>query len=167
MSANNSVCFGDIVAGRLSDAELHFLGDVIDLLHAAADGRVSFVVAMTSLLQDLKAIRKSDWDIASVVGPDAPSTIRTAKLREGGAGSPPPSTEERELLEDFEGLVEFAVRNGISLPSLLASLMHDLIELSTYGWNLQTAKADFFRPKATGWAKLNREPAPVSDDVTE
>lgn len=167
MSANNSLYFGDIVVGRLSDAELHFLGEVLDLLRAAADGRVAFAAAMTSLLQDLKTIRKNDWDVASVVGPAAQSNVRTAKLGEGSAGSFPPSSEERDLLEDFEGLVEFAVRNGISMPSLLASLMHDLIELSTYGWNLETAKADSFRPKATGWARLNREPAPVADDVAE
>jgi hypothetical protein len=167
MSSNSLAHFGETVAGRLSDAELLFLGQVQDLLRAAADGRVPFVAAMTNLLQDLKTIRRNDWDVNAVVGPGSHSSVRTATLPDTCAGRMQPSFAERELLEDFSGLIEFAVRNGISMLSLLASLAHDLVELSTYGWNLDTAKADCFRPKATGWAKLNRDPVPDANETLE
>jgi hypothetical protein len=167
MSANASTFFGEVVVGRFSEPELAFLGQVEQLLRGALAGRVPFNVAMTNLLQDLKAIRKSNWDVTAVAGPNTFSAVRTATLPESTPPRSMPSAEQRELLEDFSGLIEFAVRNGISILSLMASLAHDLVELSTYGWDLNAAKADCFRPKATGWARLNREPIADIDETVE
>ena len=167
MSSNSLAHFGETVAGRLSDAELLFLGQVQDLLRAAADGRVPFVAAMTNLLQDLKTIRRNDWDVNAVVGSAKCSAIRMATLPENSPVRANPSPEQRDLLLDFYGLIDFAVRNGVSVLSLLASLTHDLVELSTYGWDLDAAKTDGFRPNAAGWAKLNDEPVSESDEVAE
>lgn len=167
MSGHASAVFGEVVAGRFSEPELAFLGQAEQLLRAATAGRVPFNVAMTSLLHDLKAIRKSNWDFTAVTGPNTSSAVRAATLPESSPPRSTPTAEQRELLEDFSGLIEFAVRNGISVLSLLASLIHDLVELSTYGWDLNAAKADCFRPKATGWAKLNREPVADIDETVE
>ena len=166
MSAHISAQFDEAATGRLSESELAFLGSVRDLLRAAIDGRVPFTATMANLLEDLKAIRRSDWDVGASVGPGKPSAVRRAILPDSAPARAKASPSQRELLEDFAGLIEFSVRNGISVVSLLASITHDLVELSTYGWNLDAASADCFRPNATGWAKLNQEPAGGEPDET-
>ena len=147
-------------AERLSEPEIRFLTKVQGLVQATADGRVPFFAAMTNLLVDLKAVRKNDWDIER-------SAVGTATLDNDGSVQMHPSPAEREFLDDLSGLIDFSVRNGISISSLLASLTHDLVELSTYDWSLEKAKADGFLPKVTGWAKLNREPLEEMDEGVE
>ena len=73
-----------------------------------------------------------------------------------------PMTEaEIELCRDFQGLIDFAIRNGLSFMLVLGILSHDIQGIAQGGWSLEAARKNGFLPKATDWAKIN------ADDVGE
>lgn len=84
---------------------------------------------------------------------------RVERLRKGFEG--PMSEAEIELLRDFQGVIDFAIRNGLSFALVLSILSHDLNGIAQHGFSLEAAKKSGFPPKATGWSKID------SDDVGE
>jgi hypothetical protein len=73
----------------------------------------------------------------------------------------PMSDAELELLRDFQGFIDSAIRNGLSFPLVLSILSHDINRIVHDGSSLEAARRNGFLPKATGWAKLS------ADDVGE
>jgi hypothetical protein len=84
---------------------------------------------------------------------------RVESLRQRFNG--PMSDDEVELLRDFQGLIDFAIRNGLSFTLVLSILSHDIQGIAQGGWSLEAAKKSAFSPKAAGWSKIN------ADDVGE
>ena len=87
------------------------------------------------------------------------TTERVEGLRKRFDG--PMSEAEIELLRDFQGVIDFAIRNGLSFALVFSILSHDLNGIVQHGFSLEDAKKSGFLPKAAGWAKLN------VDDVGE
>lgn len=71
--------------------------------------------------------------------------------------SGPMTEEEGDFLRDVQGMIEFAIRNGLSFPMIVAAISHDLNEIARNGFDLNGAKARGFRPKVTGASKLSEE----------
>jgi hypothetical protein len=77
------------------------------------------------------------------------------RLRKGFAG--PLSAQEIEFLGDAQAFIEFSIRNGLSFPTVVANLGHDLNDLSREMFDLPAALAKGFRPKVAGYSKLTPE----------
>ena len=69
----------------------------------------------------------------------------------------PMTEEEVDFLRDVQGMIAFAIRNGLSFASIVAALGHDINEIARSGFDLKQAKARGFRPKVTGASKLSEE----------
>jgi hypothetical protein len=164
MSLLKSLQSGEPLSDDLSPEQLLFLESVRHLLRAALDGRIPFVLAMTSLLVDLRELRNADWELRAVVGQDAQSKVAYANKVAGDRGRVQPCTWERELMEDFDGLIDYSIKNGIGFFSLVSVLAHDTSALANYEWNPEKAKADFFVPRAVGWSKRNHAPIGDAED---
>jgi hypothetical protein len=68
----------------------------------------------------------------------------------------PMSGAEIEMLRDMQAFIGFAVRNGLSFAFVMANLGHDVNALVTrYGFDLESASADGFKPKVSGYSKLD------------
>jgi hypothetical protein len=78
---------------------------------------------------------------------------RVEKLRQVFGG--PMSAEDVAFLRDIQGMIEWAIKNGLSLPVVVATLAHDVNELSRHGFNLKDAKEQGFRPKIDGYAHVD------------
>lgn len=76
-------------------------------------------------------------------------------LRQGFVG--PLSEKETEFLRDVQGFIEFAMRNGLSFPMIVASVGHDFNFISREGFDLSAAKAAGYLPKVTGYSKVTSE----------
>lgn len=77
------------------------------------------------------------------------------RLRQGFMG--PLSEKETEFLRDVQGFIEFAIRNGLSFPMIVASVGHDFNNLSREGFDLSAVKATGFLPKVTGYSKISAD----------
>jgi hypothetical protein len=66
----------------------------------------------------------------------------------------PMSDAEIEFLRDVQGLIEFAIRNGLSFRSILFPLMHDIGEIRLHGWDYLAARKDGFYPAVSGFSGL-------------
>jgi hypothetical protein len=60
-----------------------------------------------------------------------------------------------EVLRDMQAFIDFAIRNGLSFPFVVANLGHDVNGLARYGFDLETAGADQFKPKVTGYSNID------------
>ena len=68
----------------------------------------------------------------------------------------PMSDNEVQFLRDMEGLITFAIANGLSFPLVLNMITHDLDEIARRGGSLDSLSQGF-RPKMTGFADINQE----------
>jgi hypothetical protein len=156
MSSANLTASQEKFGGQMSTGEVSFLRSVRDLLRAVIDARTPFFAALAYLLTDLREIRKhgSDADAAFASG-WKPAIASAIVLTDAASTRAKPSDAERAFLEDIDGLIDYAMRNGVSFASVFSALTHDVGEVAAYGWSLEKAKADCFTPKVTGWAKKN------------
>ena len=76
----------------------------------------------------------------------------------------PMSAEDTEFLRDVQAFIEFAIRNGLTFPVVVANLSQDLNNLSREGFDLSAAKANGFRPKVTGYSKITPDDFGDSED---
>ncbi len=76
----------------------------------------------------------------------------------------PMSAEEIEFLRDAQAFIEFAIRNGLNFPVVIANLSQDLNNLSREGLDLSAAKANGFRPKVAGYSKITPDDFGDSED---
>ena len=76
----------------------------------------------------------------------------------------PMSEAEIKLLRDFQGVIDFAIRNGLSFLLVLSILSHDIDGIMRHGFSLESALKQAFLPKATGWAKKNAEDVGEPDE---
>lgn len=64
------------------------------------------------------------------------------------------SEQEVAFLDDLQGFIAYAVRNGMSFPMVAAVLSQDINELFRFGFDLDSAKAREFRPKVAGFSRI-------------
>jgi hypothetical protein len=69
----------------------------------------------------------------------------------------PISPGETEFLRDVQAFIEFAIRNRLNFPLVVANLSHDFNNLSREGFKLSPAKANGFHPKVSGYSKITSE----------
>jgi hypothetical protein len=92
----------------------------------------------------------------------AKATELADRLRKHFEG--PMSAEEIEFLRDAQAFIEFAIRNGLNFPVVVANLGHDFSNLSREGFDLSSAKANGFLPKVSGYSKITSEDFGDSED---
>jgi hypothetical protein len=68
--------------------------------------------------------------------------------------SGPMTEKEVNFLRDFEGLVEFAIRNGLTFPMVMAAIGNDVNEVFRHGLSIDKALASGFRPQTSGYREL-------------
>jgi len=89
--------------------------------------------------------------------------IESLKKIYGGPMTP----AEIELLNDMKGLIDVAVRNGLSFALVIGTLSHDVNGLARYGFDLDRATADCFLPKVTGYAQVTPESVGEPEESSE
>jgi hypothetical protein len=67
------------------------------------------------------------------------------------------SEEEIAFLRDVQGMIDFAIRNGLTFGAAFNVLLHDLIEIRQEKGDLRQAKARGFVPKVMGYASITPE----------
>ena len=77
------------------------------------------------------------------------------RLRERFSG--PMTAEEIDLLRDFQGLIDFGIRNGLNFAVIVSALGQDVNEIAREGFDLTKAKSHGFVPKASGYSKITAE----------
>jgi hypothetical protein len=157
MDSNDSIQSQDSAPGVMSEGELRFLRETKALVRAAIEGRVPFSAAMLNLLADQKELRRHGFDADAAFAAGAIRWMRAAALTDSAPPRAHPSAAELAFLNDIEGLIDYAIANGVSFMTVLSPLFHDVGALATYEWSLEKAAADCFHPAATGWAKRNTE----------
>ena len=77
----------------------------------------------------------------------------------------PMSQAEIEMLRDFQGLIDFAIRNGLAFTMVLSILSHDINGIMQHGLSLEEARADGLSLQATSWAKASAEDVGEADEA--
>jgi len=85
------------------------------------------------------------------------------KMRKAFGG--PMSDDDRAFLQDVKGFIDFATANGLSLPLVVATLAHDVNEISRHGLDLERARKLGFRPKVDGYADFDESEIGESDEA--
>jgi hypothetical protein len=153
-----------VVVGSMSDAESAFCGQVRELFRATLDGHTPFVAMAGNLLSDLRAVFDSAGDVNS-------ASAVAASLQAAAIPLTRPmvlSGSQRAFVDDADGFVDFAVRNGFTFLEVASVLGHDLSEIAQSGFDLDKAMSQrFVRPQVTGWAQRNREPVGEREGTLE
>ena len=80
----------------------------------------------------------------------------------------PMSGAEMAFLRDVQAFIDVAIRNGLSFASVMANLGHDVNAIVTrYGFDLDTASADGFKPKVTGYSKIDADSVGEPEEPVE
>ena len=90
---------------------------------------------------------------------------QAAVLRKTFSG--PMSTGEVEILQDMKTFIDFAIRNGLSFPMVVASLGHDVNGLARCGFDLVAMRSTGFTPKVTGYRNTTPDDFDESDEQSE
>lgn len=167
MSSTQTAQLREAFGGQMSSAELRFCRHLRELFAGLLAGRIEFLSAFMNLLHvDLEGIRRHGYNLdAADASGFQPAIAALAAAPDASPGRFRLSDPERGFVEDLEGLVDFAVRNGLGFRAVLSVLFHDVGELSRNEWSIEKALATFFTPKATGWARKNVEPIGEPDDM--
>src|SRR5438105_3995976 len=78
--------------------------------------------------------------------------------------SGPMTKGDVRFLRDVQAMIEFAIRNGFSFPTITSMLDHDFSEIARNQFNLKQAKARGFLPKVTGASKLSEKDFGASEE---
>lgn len=85
------------------------------------------------------------------------------RLRKSWTG---PMTEPQlAFLRDAQGFIEFAIRNGLTFPMVVAALLSDLNDIARDGFDYEKAQSRGFQPKVTGYHELSTAEFGESDEV--
>jgi hypothetical protein len=166
MDATQTAQLHEAFGGQMSSAELRFCNHLRELFGAFLAGRAQFLSGFMMLSVDLQEIRRHGYnlDVADASG-FRPSIAALATAPDASDRRFRLSDPERAFVEDLDGLVDFAVRNGLGFRAVLSGLYHDVGEIARNEWSIERALATFFTPKATGWARRNAEPIGEPDDM--
>ena len=74
------------------------------------------------------------------------------------------SGEETAFLRDVQGFIDFAIRNGLTFPMVMASLVQDMNQIAREGFDYDKARKQGFAPKVEGYASLTAEEFGDSED---
>ena len=148
-------------AGQMTEGELQFCQAARHILAQALNGYVPFAEAMASLSSAIQLIRENAAvvDAAWDRGLDSRFAIHQHDRRSSV------SEDEIRFLRDMDGLVDFAVRNGLNFLFVARAMAHDLGELASNHWNLENLKKNFVLPQSKGWAERNQLPVADLDDL--
>lgn len=76
----------------------------------------------------------------------------------------PMSAAEVTFLRDVQGLIEHAIRNGLSFPMVISALGHDINGVVRYGCELEQARSEHFKPKSEGFSRIDADSVGESDE---
>jgi hypothetical protein len=153
-------------AGQMSEGERRICQAIERAVEAALESKVSFRTFAETLWNDLRVfVREHNMDVDAALAAAYKPRIESLATAPAGLNAPALSAAESQFLRDADGLLKFANRNGLSFSLVLSILMHDLSELSRYGWSLErVVKEGFVTPKVDGWAKRNSQPVGEADE---
>lgn len=169
MSSTNVTGVHQAFAGQMTEAELRYCRALQQLIVGALESRASFSSVVCSLWEDLRELRRYDFDVnAAFAAGFKPAVAGSAPTSPSAGVEPsqsPPSKSETEFLKDVHGMIEFASRNGLNFFAVLSILAHDVGELGRHGGSIDRARSEsFVQFKATGWARRNAEPVGESEE---
>jgi len=78
--------------------------------------------------------------------------------------SGPMSAAEVEFLRDIQGLIDFAISNGLSFAMVMSILGHDVNGIARHGMDLSEASACGFVAKVTGYAGYTADAVGESEE---
>ncbi len=166
MNSTQTAQLREALGGQMSSTELRFCHHLRELFGGLLAGRIEFLSAFMTLLVDLQEIRRHGYklDVADASG-FQPAIAALTMAPDASPGRFHLSDPERAFVEDLDGLVDFAVRNGLGFRAVLSVLFHDVSEIARNEWSIEKALATFFTPRATGWARRNAEPIGEPDNM--
>jgi len=85
-------------------------------------------------------------------------------LRQAYGG--PMSESEVAFLRDFQGFIDFAIRNGLSFRATMAYLSHDWNEFARAGFDFEDVTKQGFRPRVTGFSDVTSSAFGEPEEVT-
>jgi hypothetical protein len=162
MSSTFETRIRETFAGQMSTGESRLCEAIQKGVSAAIESKIPFPLLAETLLMDLRTIvREYDMDVDAAIADGYKLAVESLP-RDLTA---PVSDAETQFLRDTDGLLSFTRRNGLSFSLVLSILMHDLSELSRFGWSLERMmKEGFVSPKVDGWQKRNSEPVGEADE---
>jgi len=87
------------------------------------------------------------------------------KIRQRFAG--PMSNAEADVLRDIHAFIDFAMHNGLSFAFVMGALAHDSNGFARFGFDLEAATADGFKPKVSGYAHINAASVGESEEPAD
>ena len=64
----------------------------------------------------------------------------------------PMSEEQIRLLRDVQAFIDEAIESGLSFPTAVGVISHDMNNIARFGFNLEEARQACFRPQVSGYA---------------
>ena len=139
-------------AGELTLDEIVILFGIRDLFQAVIETRAQFNLVAEVVSAKLRSLIKSGLDLNSRRNIDALLFIKqigdSVPFLEDKKESATPA--EREFAKDIVSIINFTVRNSISISFVLNILSHDLAEIIRKG-SLDKALEGAFLPKSQSW----------------
>lgn len=150
----------------LSEAEVAYLGELVAFIDRAIVLRAPFVQLAPTLCAFADGLASVDFEfmIASAAERIPEFGIETPKLSEAKNPEKPLAEEEQAFLEDLKGVVDNGIRNGVTLRVIAGFFSHDFHELERNDFDFQAAKRRGFRPKASGYSRINEDSVQGIDD---
>ena len=148
-------------SGQLTAGERLFCKSIRLAIAASLESRLDFQVLLNGLGDAYIQIRRQSFDVDAAISLGfRPETLVPASSNKGKF---PLSQRERDFLEDVDGFLDFATRNGLTFFTIVQVLFHDVNELISHKSSFDELDKNFVVPKVAGWATRNRE-SMIDDD---
>lgn len=155
--------FDTAVAGEMTPNELGVCQSVRHLFNAVLERKLNFGEATKMVWRALHALERREFDLpAAMAGLDERQVAMGPVI--GANEIAEVTLGQRQFIEDVDGMIDFAIRNGWGFQTVLSILGHDLSDLLHYDSDLDRARADCWTPKSSGWAKMNSASFGQSDE---
>jgi hypothetical protein len=168
MQSSQTIDPQEVRGGQLTEDEARWLRGVQRLVRDVSN-RDWFVGALGLIGLDIEGLQRHGYSMTVALASGFRSQVGEFAARLSDSSSVGESKDiEQRFLRDIDGLIDFAVRNGLAFDRVMAVLGHDVQELRRrYDSDLEKAIADQFHPKVTGWAKKNSTSVGEPDLLTE
>lgn len=163
----------EVYGGPMSGDEVMWLQGLHNLIEFVLNTGQSFALATDLIWRDLRLLARCRLDFAAASS-DKSGLVLMNWAKQSTNGAPhgahevsPLSSAETSFLRDIQGLIRFAVRNGLGVTLVLEVLSHDFVDIIAHDGSLDRAKAMGLRPKAEGWSQLTEDSVgePVEDSL--
>jgi hypothetical protein len=157
--------------GPMTASEAQFLRQIQRVIEQGQASALSLRCIIDMIWEDMKQLSAHRFDVDEAITAGLKLNSSLASERDSSQNNavenrPGITREEQQFLTDVHGLIEFAFRNGIGFSLVLEVLIHDFKEIRRAG-SLQSAEADGFWPKASGWSNVNDESVGSVDEEME